>query len=148
MVFLIFYVIFAKFNWFFHWSRKIMKVYYLNSIEKELSFDMQICTVLIILNPKIHIKKLWTRRSKKHTNLDIDSAYSTKATALEWPPNFFCTFRVPRIENNGGYLVRREVPVPPLGYGGVLLYWVIIYRLPKFWLSFIFIANENVFFNW
>ena len=50
--------------------------------------------------------------SKKHTNLDIDGAYSTKATALVWPPNFFHTFRVPRIEKNGGDLVRREDPVP------------------------------------
>ena len=50
---------------------------------------------------------------KKHTNLDIDGAYSTKATALEWPPISFNTFRVPRIEENGGDLVRRENPVPP-----------------------------------
>ena len=35
-------------------------------------------------------------------NLDIDGAYITKATALEWPPNFFDTFRVPRIEKKLG----------------------------------------------
>ena len=29
------------------------------------------------------------------------------------PPNFFGTFRVPRIKKNGRDLVRREVPVPP-----------------------------------
>ena len=37
------------------------------------------------------------QEEQKHTNLDIDGAYSTKATTLEWPPNFFDTFRVPRI---------------------------------------------------
>ena len=52
-------------------------------------------------------------RSKKHININIHGVYNTKATALEWPPNFFGTFRVPRIEKNGGDLVRREDPVPP-----------------------------------
>ena len=46
------------------------------------------------------------QRSKKHINLDIDCAYSTKATVLGWPPNFFDIFKVPRIEK------KREEPGP------------------------------------
>ena len=74
--------------------------------------------MLIILNPKIHINKLWTRRIKKRTNLDIDGAYSTKATALEWPLNFVDILRVPENwKKAGGIWSGEKNPFSTLGDG-------------------------------